>query len=172
MLETERLRLRRFRADDADTVARWHADLRFMRYLTGTAMTRAQSDAALRRYEAHWQRHGFGLLAVEEKASGALVGRSGVAYHRNWPPDPEVGWAVDPAHWGRGIATEAGAASVRWAFDELGVRRLVSIRVEANVASRRIMEKLGFAPAARVCDPRTGTELCVHALRNSRAALR
>ena len=135
-----------------------------MRHMGRPPMTRAESADALRRYTDHWRRHGFGILAVEDKATGALVARSGVAYHRNWPADPEVGWSVDPRWWGRGIATEGGAACVRWAFDELAIDRLVSITVEANHASRRVMEKLGFRLLRRVGDPIQRIELWVHAL--------
>ena len=55
-----------------------------------------ETDAALGRWTAHWERHGFGLLAVEHRGTGALVARGGPQFHRVWPDDPEVGWAVDP----------------------------------------------------------------------------
>jgi RimJ/RimL family protein N-acetyltransferase len=79
-----------------------------------------------------------------------------------WPADPEVGWGIDPAWWGRGIATEAGAASVAWAFGELGYARVVSITTEANVASRRVMARLGFRLHEHV--PSEWGDLWVHAL--------
>jgi ribosomal-protein-alanine N-acetyltransferase len=85
------------------------------------------------------------LLAVEWRESGELIGRAGPQYHRMWPDHPEVGWALDPAWWGRGIATEAGVAAVGWAFGALGFARVVSITTEPNVASRNVMAKLGFA---------------------------
>jgi RimJ/RimL family protein N-acetyltransferase len=141
--ETDRLTLRRFRDDDRETVARWNADPDFTRNLAGV-QSRAQSDEAFDRWERHWETHGFGLLAVVWRESGELIARTGPQYHRSWPRDPEVGWALDPAWWGRGIATEAGAASVAWGFGELGFERLVSITTEGNVASRTVMAKLGF----------------------------
>jgi len=55
-----------------------------------------------------------------------------------------VGWALDPRWWGRGIATEAGSASIAWAFGELDFARVVSITTEENLASRNVMAKLGF----------------------------
>ena len=142
-----------------------------MRHMGRPPLTRVESDAVLRRYEHHWRRHGFGLLAAEDRRTGALVARTGVAYHRCWPPDPEVGWSVDPVHWGRGLATEAGRASVAWAFGGLGLTRVVSITVEANLASRRVMEKLGFGLHARACDPRFRGELWIHALDRDATAL-
>lgn len=161
MIETERLRLRRFRESDRDTVARWNADVEFTRHLSGV-QTREQSDAAFDRWQRHWDEHGFGLLAVEWAATGELVGRTGPSFHRLWPHDPEVGWGLDPAWWGRGIATEAGAASIAWTLGELGYTRVVSIATEANVASRRVMARLGFRLHERV--PSEWGELWVHAL--------
>ena len=131
-------------------------------------MTYDESAAALARYEAHWDEHGFGLLAAEERETGELVGRTGIQYHRAWPADPELGWAFDPARWGRGLATEAGAACVRWAFEELRIPRLVSITTEENVASRRVMEKLGFRLHGRVPFAELDLELWVHALDRAR----
>lgn len=161
MIETDRLVLRRFAEADRDTVARWNADPRFTRHLAGV-QTRAESDEAFDRWARHWDDRGFGLLGVEWKGSGELVGRVGPQFHRYWPADPEVGWALDPAWWGRGIATEAGAASVAWGFGELGFGRLVSITTGPNIASRGVMAKLGFRLHERVSSE--WGELLVHAL--------
>jgi RimJ/RimL family protein N-acetyltransferase len=127
-------------------------------------MTREESERSLARYDRHWEEHGFGLLAAVDRESGLTVGRTGVQYHRAWPADPEVGWALDPAVWGRGLATEAGAASVAWAFRDLGIGRLVSIATAANAASRRVMEKLGFTLLETVAFPELGLDLLVHVL--------
>ena len=91
-----------------------------------------------------------------------LIGRVGPSYHRMWPEDPEVGWALDPQWWGQGIATEAGAAAVDWTFGELGFERVVSITTEPNDASRNVMAKLGFELHAEV--PSEWGLLLVHAL--------
>jgi RimJ/RimL family protein N-acetyltransferase len=161
LIETERLVLRRFTEADRETVGRWNADANFTRHLAGV-QTRAQSDEAFDRWARHWEERGFGLLAVEWKETGALIGRAGPQFHRYWPSEPEVGWALDPAWWGRGIATEAGAAAVAWGFGELGYERLVSITTEPNTASRNVMAKLGFELHERV--PSEWGELWVHAL--------
>ncbi len=155
--------MRRFRDDDLDALARWHADPLFMRHMGRGPMSRPESASALARYAEHWDEHGFGILAVEHRETGTLVGRSGVAYHRAWRPNPEVGWAIEPTWWGRGLATEAGAACVRWGHDELGFDRLVSICLAENAASRRVMEKLGFELLTTVEDPFAGLDLLVHA---------
>jgi RimJ/RimL family protein N-acetyltransferase len=163
VIETERLLLRPVERGDLDTIARWNADPEHARHLMGP-QTRAQTKEALERWLRHWDEHGFGLLAVEYKATGELIGRTGPQYHRAWPHDPEVGWAFDPAWWGRGLATEAGRASVEWAFGELDFERVVSITTEANVVSRRVMAKLGFRLLELVPFPELGLDLWVHAL--------
>ncbi len=93
-----------------------------------------------------------------------MIERSGVEYHRAWSHDTEVGWGFDPKWWGRGFATEAGRVCVDWAFRDLGRARLVSIATEANLASRRVMAKLGFELHESIPFPELGIELLVHAL--------
>jgi RimJ/RimL family protein N-acetyltransferase len=116
----------------------------------------------IERAARHHAEHGFGPLAVEDRATGALIGRAGLAYHGAWPDDPEAGWWIAPERQGEGLATEAGAASVRHGLGELGFDRLVSIALEGNLASRRVMAKLGFRLHERV--PSEWGELWVHAI--------
>jgi RimJ/RimL family protein N-acetyltransferase len=161
VIETARLRLRRFREGDRETVSRWNADPVFTEHLGGVH-SRERSDEVFDRWLRHWEEHGFGSLAVEWAETGELIGRSGPQFHRVWPHDPEVGWGVDPSWWGRGVATEAGAASVAWALGELGFTRVVSITTEENAPSRRVMAKLGFRLLELM--PSEWGELWVHAL--------
>jgi RimJ/RimL family protein N-acetyltransferase len=161
-LETARLRLRRWRPDDLDALTRWHMDPELMRHMHKLTFTREEMDADLARYERHWAEHGFGLWAAEDKESGRLVGRVGLAYHRLWPDDPEVGWLIDLPWQGRGLATEAGAACLAYGFDELGFERIVSICTAENAASRRVMQKLGFSVWREIYDPKLDLDLLVH----------
>jgi RimJ/RimL family protein N-acetyltransferase len=167
-LETERLRLRAWRDDDAPHLDRLYANPDFMRYLAA----RGDGSAAVAGYRAHWAEHGFGIWAAEEKASGAFVGRIGVAYHRLWPDEPEVGWSLDPAFWGRGYATEGGAASLRHAFGTLGFDRLVSIVLRENVRSIRVMDRLGIRPYREVWWPEGEAMLEVRAIARAEWARR
>jgi len=161
-LETARLRLRRWRSDDLDTLARWQSDAELMRHMGKPSFSRDETAVHLTQYKSHWAAHGFGLWAAEEKESGALIGRVGLAYHREWPHDPEVGWLIDTAWQGQGLATEAGRACVDYAFGELDFPRVVSICTAENLASRRVMEKLGFRPWDEVEDSVFGLRLIVH----------
>ena len=139
-LETERLRLRLWRDDDLPHLERLSADETFMRYLG----PRAPAEDQVARYRRQWAEHGFGIWAVEERESGRFVGRIGLQFHSLWPEDPEVGWSLDPGVWGRGYATEGGAAAVRHAFEALGFERVVSIVHPENAPSIRVMDRLGL----------------------------
>jgi RimJ/RimL family protein N-acetyltransferase len=161
-LETERLRLRRWRADDLDALTRWHTEPELMRHMGRLSFTGEETEAHFSRYERHWEEHGFGLWAAEEKQTGTLIGRAGIAYHRLWPSDPEIGWLINVPWQGKGLATEAGAACIEYAFGELGFDRVVSICTPENAASRRVMEKLDFRVWRELHDERLDLRLLLH----------
>ena len=95
--------LRRFTEGDVDTLASWLADPVFTQHLGGVRDRRG-SEELFERMETHWAEHGFGPLAVTNRETGELIGRGGVAFHRSWPGDPEVG-VVDRT----GLAGPAGS---------------------------------------------------------------
>jgi RimJ/RimL family protein N-acetyltransferase len=164
-LETARLRLRGWHDDDVEPLARLNADPIVMRHMgRGDPMSLDETQAQLERFRAHWDEHGLGLWAVEDKGTGAFLGRIGLSYHGVWPADPEVGWFLDPAVWGQGLATEGGAAAVRYGFETLAAERLVSICTPENEASRRVMEKLGFTYLTTRTHEELGLDLWIHAL--------
>jgi RimJ/RimL family protein N-acetyltransferase len=148
-LDTERLLLRQFREDDLDDWARITSDATVMRYVGGSAFTRDEAWRSLGYALGHWQIRGFGLWAAEEKSSGRLVGRIGLYQPEGWP-GLEVGWLVDRARWGEGIASEGGAAALAHAFEALGADRVISVIEPPNAASIRVAEKLG----ERFCERR------------------
>ena len=139
----------------------------FTRHLAGV-QTRAQSDAGFDRWQRHWDEHGFGLLAIEWRENGELIGRCGPQFHRAWPDDPEVGLGARPRWWGRGIATEAGAASIAWAF---GRARLRARRLDHDRGERRLAPRDGEARlrALERVESDWG-ELWVHALDRDRSS--
>ena len=95
---------------------------------------------------AHWAMHGFGWYAFRDRETGALVARGGP--HDAHVDGPRRSRSAGPwraGRWGEGLATELGAASVDLAFGPLGLVDVVSFTLHDNVASRRVMEKLGFA---------------------------
>ena len=125
-------------------------------------MTRAETESQLDRFRRHWDVHGFGIWAAEERDTRRFVGRIGLQYHQLWPHDPEVGWGLDPALWGRGYATEGGAAALAHGLETLRFPRVVSIVLPANARSIRVVERLGLRPWRRI--PSSWGELEVYAV--------
>lgn len=148
LIETERLLLRGLRAGDLDEVARLNADPAFVRHLGHHPMSREDSWRQLAMFLGHWQLRGYGFWAVEEKASGRCIGRIGCHEPEGWPAF-EVAWALDPAVWGRGLATEGGRAALDFAQRGLGRREVISVVHPENAASIRVAEKLGGRLARR-----------------------
>ena len=148
-LRTERLVLRVWTEADRVPFAEMNADAEVMEHFPST-MTSAESDAFVDRIEQHFAARGFGLWVVE--VDGRFVGFTGLQvprFHVDWmdqreQPVLEIGWRLQRSAWGRGYATEAAAAALRFAFDELGRQEVVSFTVVGNRRSRQVMERLGM----------------------------
>ena len=141
-IETDRLRLRMFRPDDLNNFATLLRDPDVMRYVEdGQPKDAAVAEEALNSIIAHWQRHGFGRWAVEEKASSDFVGFGGL---RSLCGVPEVVYHFAPAHWGKGFATELARASLSYGFNQHRFARIVAIAKPENAASIHVMKKLGM----------------------------
>jgi [ribosomal protein S5]-alanine N-acetyltransferase len=107
--------------------------------------TEADVRASLADKRDHWERHGFGLWLLRDRATGELVGRGGLQYtDAVGGYAVEAAWAIVPERWGQGLATELAQASVRDAFESLGLDEIIAITTPDNLASRRVMEKAGF----------------------------
>lgn len=158
-METERLRLRPWRADDIEPLAALFAEEAVWWYPFGRGLTRGESERFLDRQMKHWETHGFGLCAAELKEDSELIGFVGLSVPAWLPevlPAVEVGWRLHPAHWGRGLATEGARATLRHGFDGLGLDRIISIYMPDNVASGRVMTKLGMHDCLVTKDPTHG----------------
>ena len=131
---------------DRAPFAELNADPRVMEHFP-SVLTRAESDAMVERIEAHFERHGFGLWAVEVVDHVPFIGFVGLAipsFDAHFTPCVEVGWRLAAKCWERGYATEAARASVAFAFEHAGLSEIVSMTVPENVRSRRVMERLGM----------------------------
>jgi len=145
-LRTDRLLLRRWIAADREPFAALNADPQVTEYLP-RALSREESDAMIERLEGHFDRHGFGFWAVETD-DGSCAGFVGLAVPRfeaSFTPCVEIGWRLAAQHWGRGYATEAARAALRFGFEVAGLEEILSFTVPANVGSRRVMEKIGMS---------------------------
>jgi len=141
ILETERLRLRQLRDDDANAIAALFADENTARFIGGVC----NEEEAWRRMAVlvgHWTLRGFGYWALEEKQTSAFVGISGLWCPRGWP-EREAAYSLLGAHHGKGYATEAVARVRDHAYRDLGWTTLVSCIALDNKPSIRVAEKLG-----------------------------
>jgi RimJ/RimL family protein N-acetyltransferase len=142
-LDTSRLRLRQPAESDFDGYAALCADGEVMRYVGDHgALSREDAWRQFAMLVGHWTLRGYGMWVVEELGSGAFVGRVGLHFPEGWP-EPEVGWALARAYWGRGYALEAATAALRVAFDALGWQRAISLIAPLNLRSIRLAERLG-----------------------------
>lgn len=144
-LETPRLLLRGWREEDLPGFAAMMADPEVARFLTGDQAPQDRPTAwrTMALFVGHWALRGYGLFAVEEKATGAFVGRVGA-----WQPECwvgfELGWGLAREHWGKGYALEAARAAGDWAFARFNLPELVSLIHTANAASARLAQRLGM----------------------------
>jgi RimJ/RimL family protein N-acetyltransferase len=145
-LGTERLLLRRWLAADRDPFAALNADRVVMEYFPAP-LSRGESDALVERIEAGFERHGFGLWALQVRESGEFIGFTGLAvppFDAHFTPAVEVGWRLARSAWDSGYATEAGRAALACGFERHGLDEIVSMTTVGNVRSRAVMERLGM----------------------------
>ncbi|HEU4710044.1 MAG TPA: GNAT family N-acetyltransferase [Pyrinomonadaceae bacterium] len=146
VLETERLILRRLTVDDAPFILTLLNDPSFLRYI-GDKNVRNLDDA--RNYiltgpVASYEKHGFGLYLVELKDSQAPIGLCGII-RREELPAPDIGFALLPEFWNKGLAFEAATAVLDYARDQLVLRRILAITSLDNEASINLLQRLGLS---------------------------
>ena len=165
-LTTERLLLRQWRDDDLDALAAIDADPEVMRWIgDGSVRDRTQTQAAIERFRAAWADRGYGHFAAQEQ--GVLVGWVGLAVPTFLPeilPAVEIGWRLSRSAWGRGLATEGAQAVLAFAFDDVGLDRVVSVCHAQNAASERVMTKLGMHKDRDTTLPSSGVPVHVYAI--------
>jgi ribosomal-protein-alanine N-acetyltransferase len=146
VLETGRLILRRLTMDDLDDLAALYRDPEVRRWFPEGVLTREETRAELAWViDVYYRQYGYGLWAAVLKETGAFVGRCGLLpWEIGGRTEVEVAYLLDPAHWGRGLATEAARAIVAHAFATLPVDRLICLLDPGNGASRAVAVKIGM----------------------------
>jgi RimJ/RimL family protein N-acetyltransferase len=147
-LQTTRLIAERLAPEHEPDLARLGMDPRVYPTLWPFPYPPTASDVhdGLLRQLSLWNRYGFGLWSLRDRATGEFVGRGGLEY-TDAPGrlSVELAWAIVPERWGQGLATELAQVAVRTGFEELDVGELVALTLPHNAASRRVMEKVGFS---------------------------
>ena len=145
VLETERLRLRPWREADIAPNTAMLGDPASGRFITadGKPVTDAWAgwrNAAI--MAGHWMLHGYGMFVVEEKSTGAFVGRVGPWFPPGWPGF-EVGWGIVREFRGKGYALEAARGAITWSFATFELDRILHVIDCENAASQAVAKRLG-----------------------------
>jgi RimJ/RimL family protein N-acetyltransferase len=139
-----------------------------MRYIgDGRVATRAETSERVAQYETMWSERGFGLFALVRRDTGEFIGNTGLAVPEFLPeilPAVEIGWRLGRAHWGQGFATEAARAALAFAWDPVGLDRVVSVHAIGNDPSGNVMQKIGMHVDRETVHPKTGRAVRVYAI--------
>jgi len=142
--ETQRLVLRPFVEEDAVELHRILSQEDVLKYFPGPGEPTLEKA---QRFIAHqikqWGEVGYAWWAIDLKETGALVGWNGLQYLPE-TGETEIGFLIDSTQWGKGLTTEAGRVGVRFAFDTVGISELIALAHPENLASQRVIEKLGL----------------------------
>lgn len=144
-IETHRLVVRTPRVEDASALASIDADPLVQLYVAGQLAT--TPEEMTRRIGLRLQRErdlGLTVWTVEERACGRIVGTCGLIPAEGVGPEIELAYRFAPDVWGRGYATEAARACVRYGFEVVKLERIIAFCMEANAGSRRVLEKCGM----------------------------
>jgi RimJ/RimL family protein N-acetyltransferase len=167
-LDTERLVLRPFDHGDRDALTALHAEESFWWFPLRRGMEAGETEAFLDRIMADYRSaEDPSFHAVVERSTGAVAGWAGLAVPTFLPevlPAVEVGWRLGQRFRGRGYATEAASATLRWGFTDLGLDTIISIFEPDNVASGRVMDRLGFDAGFPTIHPERNLPLVVRSL--------
>ena len=146
MLDTSRLHLRNWQESDKPLFAKMSSDPDVMRYFP-SLLDKAQSDAMADKCQQLINQNGYGFWAVEHKQDRRFIGLIGLHQPQDdlpFSPCVEIGWRLDRAYWGQGLAVEGAMACLDFAFDILGLGQVVSFTAKLNLPSQRVMQKLGM----------------------------
>jgi len=145
-LRTARLLLRRWRETDRAPFAALNSAPLVMEYFPDR-LTQAESDELIARIEAGFATRGYGLWALEVRATGEFVGFTGLtvsSFSAHFTPAVEVGWRLARSAWDKGYATEAALASIAFGLRDAGLEEIVSFTSATNVRSRAAMQRIGM----------------------------
>jgi RimJ/RimL family protein N-acetyltransferase len=166
-IRTERLLLAGWTPERTAALAVLQGDPEIMRFIGAGPVPPERTDELVAGWNEQWERDGHSLWAVCDAATGECIGRAGVTRHPYWE-DAEVGWLLAKPSWGRGLATEAGRASLRFGFERAGLARIISVCRPENAASECVMQNLGMVHDRDDVHPRLGVAVRIYGIDRER----
>ncbi|MFZ6689965.1 GNAT family N-acetyltransferase [Undibacterium sp. SXout11W] len=146
ILTTARLRLEPITDSHLEGLCRLNSDLDVMRYISGKAETREETQNMIERVKARWEEIGFSWWSFIKIDTQEIIGAGCIQYLGRAPQNPlEIGWRLCTDKWGKGYASEAARRMAEFAFDDLKAESLYAICMPENTASSHVMKKLGMS---------------------------
>ncbi|MBM5573920.1 GNAT family N-acetyltransferase [Deefgea sp. CFH1-16] len=140
--ETPRLILRQFTDADWPALHAHYSDLECTQFTFRRALSEGESWRAMSSMLGHWVLRGYGPYAIEEKATGLVLGTAGLWYPNDWPA-PEIKWALSRAYWGQGFASEAVRGIQAMALECVPDLNLISFIHSDNAPSIQLAQAVG-----------------------------
>lgn len=134
------------------------ADESVMAYFPST-LNRTEAKSLIERLLAQFEKHGYTYYATEILETGEWIGFIGLAwqeYESIYTPATDIGWRLKSSVWGKGYATEGAKRCLEHAFDVLKLKRIISVCPVANLASERVMQKIGLVKSGEFDHPKLG----------------
>lgn len=145
IIETERLIMREFTADDAAGIFALNSNPEVMKYTGQPLMQDIEAAQNFIAYYKEYEQYGYGSLACISKETGAFVGAFGLRYFA--PKNTTgMGGLFLPEYWGKGYATEVALACINYGFEKLGLNEIIALAAADNKASVVVMNRIGMKP--------------------------
>ncbi len=141
--ETARLSMRQMTAGDAEAALALNGDPEVMRYTHEPLWESLDQTRNFIESYPDFDTVGYGRWGCFLKESGQMIGFCGLKFLQDYD-EVDVGYRFLPAFWGRGLATEAASATLRFGFETIGLRRIIGMVVPQNLPSIRVLEKSGL----------------------------
>ncbi|MFK7783398.1 GNAT family N-acetyltransferase [Psychroserpens sp.] len=146
LFTSERLGFRNWNKTDLSEFANINSDLEVMEYFP-KPLTKKETSDFIDRLQKHYDTHGYNYFATEILETGELIGFIGLAYQEyqtKFTPATDIGWRLKPSSWGNGYATEGAKRCLKFAFEDLNIKHIISVFTEKNTKSENIMKKIGM----------------------------
>ena len=156
MVTSQRLGLRKFKLDDLEAMAAINADSAVMQHFPSTYTT-DQTHKFMNGVNDKIDERGYSMWAAELKETGELIGFVGiskVSFEANFTPAVEVGWRLAKKFWGKGYATEAAQACLKFAFEKAGLPVVVAFTATENERSENVMQRIGMTKTGEFDHPK------------------
>jgi RimJ/RimL family protein N-acetyltransferase len=171
IISTERLGLRKWMGSDTQPFVEMNRDPEVMKYFP-KMLSEQESIGFINRIRIFFDEHAFGVWAVEKRSTNEFIGYTGFSIPRFdsfFTPCIEIGWRYKKEAWGKGYATEAASACLRYGFDDLGFNKVLSFTSVLNLNSEKVMKRIGMTRVGEFDHPKIETHdrLCRHVLYQS-----